>query len=111
MKYRVKYKVWLEKGNEFLLGEGSARLLEAIDKYGSLSKAAVSQNISYKKAWDIINEIERLTGERLIISQRGGKGGGGTYLTESGKALLEKFKNIERIFDKTKREIEKGGTL
>ncbi len=108
MRYRVKYKVWLEKDDKFLLGEGSAKLLDAIKRYGSLSKAAKYLDISYKKAWGVINEIEALTGERLIISKRGGKNGGGTILTEFGKMLLSEYKRIEGLFEDVKSKIEKG---
>ncbi len=106
MKYRVRYKVWLEKDGEFLLGEGSAKLLASLEEYGSLSKAARHLCISYKKAWKIINDIEKLTGEILIESKRGGKGGGGTSLTASGKRLLEEFKKIDDAFRKTKDMVE-----
>lgn len=94
MKYRVKYKIWFEKDGIFLLGEGSALLLMAIDETGSLSLASKKTGISYKKAWKIIKEIESLTEEKLIISIRGGCGGGGTTLTDIGKELVFNYRQI-----------------
>ena len=106
MKYRVRYKVWFEKNGKFLLGEGSAKLLFFIEKYGSLSKASKHLCISYKKAWKIINDIEKLTGETLIESKRGGRGGGGTFLTIYGKDLLKEFEKVDKAFRKTKEKVE-----
>jgi len=100
MKYQVKYRIWLEKEGKFLLGEGSARLLLAIDETGSLSLASKKTGISYKKAWQIIKNIETLSGEKLIISKKGGSHGGGTILTEKGKELLKEYINLkEKVND------------
>ncbi len=96
MRYQVKYRIWLEKDGKFLLGEGSALLLSAIDETGSLSLASKKTGISYKKAWQIIKDIETLTGEKLIISKKGGAHGGGTVLTREGKTLLEEYKKLEK---------------
>ncbi len=96
MRYQVRYKLWFEKDGKFLLGEGSASLLDAIDKLGSISQASKKVHISYKKAWKIIKDIEMLTGETLIISKKGGTHGGGTTLTDVGKALLSEYMRINK---------------
>ena len=96
MRYQVRYKLWFEKDQKFLLGEGSASLLDAINKLGSISQASKKVNISYKKAWKIIKDIETLTGETLIISKKGGIHGGGTVLTDVGKELLSEYMRINK---------------
>ena len=78
------------------MGEGSASLLDAIDKLGSISQASKKVHISYKKAWKIIKDIEMFTGETLIISKKGGTHGGGTTLTDVGKALLSEYMRINK---------------
>jgi len=104
MKYQVKYKIWFEKDGKFLLGEGSADLLSKIDELGSISHASKAVNISYKKAWKIIREIEDLTGETLIISKRGGAKGGGTTLTKMGKKILYKYRELDEKIKKCLKE-------
>ena len=64
MNYKIKSRIWIEVGNNVLLGEGRVRLLKAIEKTGSLSKAAKSLKMSYKKAWilvDAVNQIRKKT--------------------------------------------------
>ena len=79
-----------------LLGEGRVKLLKAIEETGSLSKAAKSLNISYKKAWDLIDSVNKSAKKPLTITSTGGKGGGGAKLTEYGKQLITAFDNINK---------------
>ena len=57
MKYKIKSRIWIEADGEILLGEGRVALLHAINDLGSLSKAAKSLNMSYKKAWSLIDAL------------------------------------------------------
>lgn len=96
MDYKVKSRIWIETNNQVLLGEGRIRLLKAIDETGSLSKAAKSLNMSYKKAWDLIDSINNNSKEPVVSKSIGGKGGGGTIITSHGKNLIEVFENINK---------------
>jgi len=91
----VKYKVWFEsRKGDFILGPGGVRLLEAVDRLGSVRKASIECGWSYKKALDYINSLEENLGFKATIRKRGGKGGGGTILTEEAKKLVLKYKTI-----------------
>jgi len=96
MDYKVKSRIWIETNNQVLLGEGRIRLLKAIDETGSLSKAAKSLNMSYKKAWNLIDSINNNSKKPVVSKSIGGKGGGGTIITEHGKNLIEVFDNINK---------------
>ena len=58
MDYKIKSRIWIETKNNVLLGEGRVQLLKAIEETGSLSKAAKTIKISYKKAWNLIDSVK-----------------------------------------------------
>lgn len=96
MSYKIKSRIWIEYENHVLLGEGRVHLLKAIDETGSLSKAAKSLNISYKKAWDLIDSVNKSAKNPVTINSIGGKGGGGAELTDYGKSLIKTFDEINQ---------------
>ncbi|WP_445955640.1 winged helix-turn-helix domain-containing protein [Yeosuana sp.] len=96
MSYKIKSRIWIEFDNHVLLGEGRVQLLKAIDETGSLSKAAKSLNLSYKKAWNLIYSVNKSAKKPVTINSTGGKGGGGAELTEYGKSLIFTFDEINK---------------
>ena len=96
MEYKIKSRIWIEADENVLLGEGRVKLLKAIDKNGSLSKAAKSINLSYKKAWTMIDCVNKSAKKPVTESSIGGKGGGGATLTEYGKELIKAFDEINK---------------
>lgn len=96
MDYKIKSRIWIEFEDKVLLGEGRVRLLKAIEETGSLSKAAKSLKISYKKAWDLIDSVNKSAKKPVIITSTGGKGGGGTELSDYGKSLILIFDDINK---------------
>jgi len=96
MSYIIKSRIWIETNDNVLLGEGRVQLLKAIEKNGSLSKAAKSLKISYKKAWTLIDAVNKSAKKPVVISSIGGKGGGGAELTNYGKTLVAAFDEINK---------------
>lgn len=94
MNYKIKSRIWIELDNKEFLGEGKVRLLKAIEKTGSLSKAAKSIDISYKRAWQLLNAVNKSSNRQVTINSIGGNGGGGTKLTPYGKSLIEVFDDM-----------------
>ena len=92
----LKYKIWVEEEGEMFLGHGRAALLEAIDREGSISAAARSMKMSYKKAWTLIDAVNRSAKEPVVITTAGGKDGGGTVVTPYGKTLIAAFETINQ---------------
>ena len=96
MEYKIKSRIWIELDGKEFLGEGKVQLLRAIDQTGSLSKAAKSLNISYKKAWHLMNTVNKTTISPVTVNTIGGKGGGGTELTPYGKSLISVFDDMNK---------------
>jgi molybdate transport system regulatory protein len=81
---------------EVQLGPGKIRLLELIDSHGSISEAARSMDMSYRRAWLLIADLNRNFREPVTSTQTGGKGGGHAKLTDFGHDLIARYRAIER---------------
>jgi len=78
-----------------MLDKRMIALFKAIDETGSINQAAKQAGLSYKGAWQMINRANLTAPIPLIITTTGGKQGGGTCLTVSGKELLKLFNRLE----------------
>ena len=78
------------------LGPGKIALLEAIKSSGSISDAARSLGMSYRRAWMLINSLKQGFSEAVTVSSTGGKGGGGARVTPFGMSLIKQFRLLER---------------
>jgi molybdate transport system regulatory protein len=96
MNYKIKSRIWIEIDGEEFLGEGKVQLLKAINEKGSLSKAAKLMKISYKKAWHLLDSVNKSSKKPVTVMSIGGKGGGGTELTEYGKSLILVFEEMNK---------------
>ena len=81
---------------ESRIGPGKIQLLENIDKLGSISAAGRAMDMSYKRAWDLVDEINRVCRQAAVERQTGGRNGGGTALTPFGASLVARYRKIER---------------
>jgi molybdate transport system regulatory protein len=77
------------------LGDTRIRLLEAIDRHGSISQAAKAVPLSYKAAWDAVDAMNNLAEEPLVVRSAGGKQGGGTRLTAHGRSMIALYRALE----------------
>ena len=94
-KLEVRSKVWLEVEGEPLLGRGRELLLRLIDRNGSISAAARSMGITYRKAWSHLERMEKHLSFPLVNRQKGGARGGRTTLTEEARCLLGRFEELQ----------------
>jgi molybdate transport system regulatory protein len=92
MKARTKI-IFLDENDNKFFGDGPARLLRAIEEYGSLRTAALSMDMAYTKATKLIKNAETALGFALTIRTTGGKTGGGSQLTPKGKEWLTRYEN------------------
>lgn len=93
--FSIRIKFWIEKDDVSILGPGRLAILEVINETSSLTEATKKCNISFRKGWKLINEINKQLEQPVVITKRGGKGGGGkTILTEYGKKLIQLYKKI-----------------
>ncbi|PKB15847.1 winged helix-turn-helix domain-containing protein [Flavobacterium sp. 5] len=93
---KIKSKIWIETDEGIIISEGRIQLLKLIESTGSLNKAAKEMNISYQKAWKLVDASNKASKEPLIATQIGGNKGGGTVITPYGKSLIESFEKINR---------------
>jgi len=94
--YKIKSRIWVEVGDNVLVGEGRVKLLKSIEAEGSLSKAAKSIGMSYKKAWTLVDAVNKSAKEAVVTKTVGGKKGGGTVITPYGKKLIEAFETVNK---------------
>ncbi|SEM22677.1 molybdate transport system regulatory protein [Aquimarina amphilecti] len=94
--YQIKSRIWIEGDKGVFLGEGRIKILKAIELEGSLSKAAKSLGMSYKKAWNLVDSINKNASIPVVITNTGGSGGGGTKITEYGLKMISAFENINK---------------
>jgi len=100
-KLSPSFKIWLRTRNKDIIGKGGATLLKAIQKHGSITKAAKELGFSYKFAWDQLADMDRKLRGPVITTKRGGATGGGARLTKLAKTLLEEYKTAEELVEKT----------
>ena len=86
----------IELGRERRVGPGKIRLLELIRSTGSISAAARQMEMSYRRAWLLVDELNRLFGAPVVTTQLGGSHGGGAALTALGTDLVTRFRALER---------------
>ncbi|MGJ5178823.1 winged helix-turn-helix domain-containing protein [Bradyrhizobium oligotrophicum] len=90
----LSLRIDLDDGSR--IGPGKIALLEHIDRHGSISAAGRAMDMSYKRAWDLVDEINRVCRQPAVARQTGGRNGGGAALTAFGEQLVERYRRIER---------------
>lgn len=89
------------------IGPGKIALLESIQACGSISAAGRAMEMSYKRAWDLVDEINRICRQAAVARQTGGKNGGGAVLTPFGISLVARYRKIERdAANATRKDLE-----
>lgn len=95
LKPALKFRMRVTIGEVIAIGPGKIALLEALDETGSITAAAKSLDMSYRRAWLLIDETNRALKEPAVATAAGGAKGGGSALTESGRALISLYRQIE----------------
>jgi molybdate transport system regulatory protein len=93
---QVSGQIWIHRATQNFMGHERVFLLEKIAELGSITQAAKAVGMSYKTAWETIDSMNNLSPHVLVIRTTGGRGGGGTQLTEYGHKLVEFFKMLEQ---------------
>lgn len=93
--WSLRLRVWAERDGKALLGPGRLELLEAIDRWRSISSAARQIGMSYRHAWLLVQSVNEAAGQALVESAVGGKQGGGARLTQFGKQAVRVFRELQ----------------
>jgi molybdate transport system regulatory protein len=109
LKPAFRGRVWIDGPDGTFIGYGRVVLLERIIEHGSISKAARSMEMSYRRAWDLVDSMNRQAPRPFVVLATGGKGGGGARVTEEGRkaiALFWKFhKDLESFLKKEEKKL------
>ena len=98
--YTVEGHIWIEGAEGTFLGLGRITLLERIKEFGSITRAARSLEMSYRKAWELVESMNRQSSAPLVTTSAGGKNGGGAALTETGQEAIKTFRKLDSEFRK-----------
>ncbi|MFM0204584.1 LysR family transcriptional regulator [Paraburkholderia fungorum] len=91
----VRFRMRIRSGDAVALGPGKVELLEAVREYGSISAAARSLDMSYRRAWLLIDELNRSLKAPATHSEQGGQSGGGCTLTPVGESIIRLYRDVE----------------
>ena len=91
---KIRLRLILAPG--LVLGPGKIDLLAGIQDTGSISAAGRAMGMSYKKAWSLIDALNRGFRQPLVETIKGGKAGGGARLTDSGQTVLARYRELEK---------------
>jgi len=92
----LRFRMRISDGDRIAVGPGKIALLEAVGHTGSITAAAKSLDMSYRRAWLLIDELNRSLAQPAIDSAKGGLQGGGSSLTEVGQQLIALYRRIEK---------------
>jgi molybdate transport system regulatory protein len=91
----LKLQIRILSERNIAFGPGKADLLEAIERTGSISQAAKSMNMSYRRAWQLVDTMNQCFETALVETQTGGTHGGGAAVTALGQKVLEQYRQME----------------
>lgn len=92
----IQFRLRISKGDDIAVGPGKIDLLEAIAATGSITAAAKALGMSYRRAWLLIDTMNRSFRGPIVDAETGGKHGGGTQLTALGRNVVQIYRSVER---------------
>jgi molybdate transport system regulatory protein len=95
MTFKAQFRLRIYRDDGIAVGPGKVALVEAIAEAGSISAAARSLGMSYRRAWLLVDELNRALKEPAVIGTAGGARGGGATVTTSGRELVRRYRSIE----------------
>jgi molybdate transport system regulatory protein len=94
---RAQFRLRITRGDDIAVGPGKVDLLEAIASTGSITAAARQLAMSYRRAWLLVDTMNRCFEEPVVAAEAGGRRGGGTRLTATGRRAIAHYRRIERL--------------
>jgi molybdate transport system regulatory protein len=95
VKSQVRFRLRVTRGDDIALGPGKIDLLEAIARTGSITAAAKSLGMSYRRAWLLVDTMNRNFRTPVVDAEAGGSHGGGAAVTPVGLQVIERYRRIE----------------
>jgi molybdate transport system regulatory protein len=98
-KHRLSIRIDLAGGGR--IGPGKVALLEEIGRSGSISAAGRAMKMSYRRAWQLVEDLNGSLASPVVETATGGAGGGGARLTEAGRTLVQEYRALEVAASRT----------
>lgn len=92
---KLRFRIRIEQGEDIAVGPGKIALLEAIDAEGSITRAAKRLGMSYRRAWLLVDTMNRAFGTPVVEASQGGRAGGGALVTATGAEIVRRYRSIE----------------
>jgi molybdate transport system regulatory protein len=92
---RVQFRLRISVGDDIAVGPGKIDLLEAIEATGSITAAAKALGMSYRRAWLLVDTLNRCFRSPVVDAESGGPRGGGTRVTALGADVIRRYRSIE----------------
>lgn len=96
-KANAQFRLRLTKGDDIAVGPGKVDLLEAIAATGSITAAAKQLGMSYRRAWLLVDTMNRCFAGPVVAAEAGGRRGGGTALTPLGAQVVRRYRRVEAL--------------
>lgn len=96
--FKVNGSLWIENNGTRFFGPGPVELLERIAETGSIKQAAQQMGMSYKKAWDLVNNMNTMAAQPFVVTSTGGEKGGGSILSEEAKQMIQYHRELRERF-------------
>lgn len=90
--------LWIEHQGQRFFGPGPVQLLELIEETGSINQAAKKMDMSYTKAWGIVNNLNTTALVPMVVTSTGGQKGGGSSISPEAKALIAHYRELRARF-------------
>ena len=94
---RAHFRLRISRGDDIAIGPGKIELLEAIARTGSITGAAKALGMSYRRAWVLVDMMNRCFVSPIVAAEAGGPRGGGTRLTPLGEDVMRRYRRIEAV--------------
>ena len=99
-QFTVNGSLWLEGDGVRFFGPGPVQLLQLIQETGSINQAAKKMQMSYKKAWQLVNNLNAMSAEPMVITATGGEKGGGSSISEEAVQMISYHQQLRERFKK-----------
>ena len=91
----IGIRLFLKLDPDTRIGHGKVALLEAIETTGSISAAGRALDMTYRRAWELVDHMNKAFGQPLVTGQTGGAGGGGAKLTDLGREVVARYRALQ----------------
>lgn len=91
----IAVRLFLKLDPETRIGHGKVALLEGVAETGSISAAGRACGMTYRRAWELIDHMNKAFGRPLVTGHTGGAGGGGAALTELGREVVTRYRALQ----------------